>query len=284
MSDFGGFSEFSVGSVIGNAWNVMWRKPLAFLGITVVSSILSTLMAAALAAIFDTLFSWFNIPARAFIIIATVGKFAVEIISTGLGFAVFQGALTYAIFMLLQHGGVSMGEAFQRSASRVLAIFFATMIIGFAIILMFIVPAVMGTVPLPNEMPLLIILFNIISIIAAIVFGVKLLVKWSVFAPVCVIEKTGAIASLGRSSYLTEGYRGEIFGIFILVGLILVLFIVIAESSGLIFVSGLLRRIVVVIVSTLPLTFLNVLPAVIYFRLRIVKENFTLDSLADIFD
>ena len=290
MRDFSRFSEFSVGSVIGNAARVMRRKPLAFFGITLLASILSTIIRVALAPIWVTLFPWFislfNIPAAAYILIAATGEFAVGIISIALGSSVFQGALTYAIFMLLQQGGVSMVEAFQRSTSRVPTIILASLIMSFAMGLIFNILFLLGIHLAISVRRALGTLIFIVAIIASVVLTSLLFVKWSAFAPACMVERTGAIASLWISSDLTKDYRCKIFGMFILVGIILVIFFAIAKfcSNNLIFGTGLLGYFFSVIVLTFPLTFLNVLPAVIYFRLRTVKENFTLESLADIFD
>ena len=88
-----------------------------------------------------------------------------------------------------------------------------------------------------------------------------------------------------RSSDLTKDYRCKIFGIFILVWIIFVIFFAIAAFfDDLIFGTKLLRNILFAIVLTPPLTFLNVLPSVIYFRLRVVKENLLPEDLAGIFD
>ena len=284
MSDFGAFSEFSVGSVIGRAWTVMLRKPLAFLGITLLSSILSTLVAVVLAGILGAFFSLFNMSSDAFIITGVIGGVA-GLISMVIVPAIFQGALTYAVFMLLLHGWTSVKDAFLRSASRVLTVILASLTMGLALGLSSLVPALAGAFLGFAFFGAFGMLMAIIGMIAAIVISIILIVKWSVFASACVVEKTGAMASLGRSSALTKGYRGKIFGVYILVGIMVVIFSAVAEFfNGLIFGDGLLGNIFSAILSTPPLTFFNVLPAVIYFSLRVAKENLTPESLADIFD
>ena len=50
-----------------------------------------------------------------------------------------------------------------------------------------------------------------------IVPGVILMLMWSVAVPVLVAERKGVFDSLGRSSELTKGAKGRIFGIFIVV-------------------------------------------------------------------
>ena len=281
MSDFDGFSEFTVGSVIGRAWTVMWRKPMAFFTITLLSTIISFIMGGMLTFILVKLFSWFNMPPGVSFLTAGIGGgFSFLIVS-----AIFQGALIYVIFMLLLHGQASIGEAFQRSTSRVLTIILASVIMGLAVGLIFFVPAILaaflGAVVPGNFSALLVIVFTI----AAMVFGVIFVIKWSVFAPACVIERTGATASLSRSSDLTEGFRGKIFAIFLLVGILVGIFNAIAGFfNNKIFGAGILGSIFSAILSTPPLTFFSVLPAVIYFSLRVAKESLAPESLADIFD
>jgi hypothetical protein len=124
-----------------------------------------------------------------------------------------------------------------------------------------------------------------VGIIAGCVFMIIFGVKWSVFAPACVIERTGPLACLSRSSDLTGGYRAKIFGIFLLIGIVVFIISAVAQFlTNAIFGTGLLVDFFSALVRTIPLTYFNVVPAVIYYGLRTVKENLTPASLADIFD
>jgi len=276
MNEFG-FSEFSVGSVIGRAWTVLWQKPLAFFGITLLSTILSAIVSVVIGALLLLLASF--VP----IIAVVIGGFA-QGLSVLLISALFQGALVYAIFMLLLYGTASVGEAFQRSANRVVDVILATIIISFVFVLIIGVPTIVGAL-LSKASSGLGVFVIIIGVIIGIVFMVIFGIKWSVTAPACVIERTGPLESLNRSSELTEGYRGQIFGVFLLIGIVVIIFNSVAMYiASAIFGAGLLGRGFATLLTTIPFTYINILPAVIYYSLRIRKENLTPESLADIFD
>ena len=227
MSDFGDFSEFTVGSVMGRTWKVMWSKPFAFFGNTLLSLILSIVLVEALREAGVVLDASYNIPVRA-PALSLGGYMFVEFILPFLVPAIFQGILSYAIFMLLLNGWASIGEAFKRSAGRVLSLILATIVMTLALRLLFYVPGFI-IIELPIRMDVGGIIA--VSLIIGFVFVVITItiIKWSVFAPACVIERTGPVASLGRSSELTKGYGGKIFGIFTLMGIVMFVFSAVAH-------------------------------------------------------
>src|SRR5207248_4850854 len=51
---------------------------------------------------------------------------------------------------------------------------------------------------------------------AFVVPGVIAMIAWFVTAPACVVERLGPIASLGRSSVLTKGFRWKILGVLLI--------------------------------------------------------------------
>ena len=59
----------------------------------------------------------------------------------------------------------------------------------------------------------------LIGMIALLIPFIFLSVRWSVVAPVLVLESFGSSAAFGRSSALTEGARGRIFGLLLLTGI-----------------------------------------------------------------
>jgi hypothetical protein len=63
----------------------------------------------------------------------------------------------------------------------------------------------------------------LIGMIALLIPFIFLWVRWSVVAPVVVLEPFGSSAAFGRSSALTEGARGRIFGLLLLIGVVTVL-------------------------------------------------------------
>ena len=108
--------------------------------------------------------------------------------------------------------------------------------------------------------------------------------------PAAVIEGTGAIGSLQRSADLTQGYRWRLLGMFILVGLILV---VAAAVIGIVIyvtmsISAVLGGIVIALggiaMTLLFIAYVAALPAVTYYNLRVAKEGTDITEIAKVFD
>jgi hypothetical protein len=106
-----------------------------------------------------------------------------------------------------------------------------------------------------------------IGLILLIVPGLFLITIWAVIVPVIVIERSGALASFGRSQQLVRGHAWHVFGTLVLVFVIL---IVVDFLLGLIFLALplLLRNgLSTVISGTLIAPFLALVVTLIYYRL-----------------
>ena len=106
-----------------------------------------------------------------------------------------------------------------------------------------------------------------IGLILLIVPGLFLITIWAVIVPVIVIERSGALASFGRSHQLVRGHGWHVFGTLVLVFLIL---IVVDILLGLAFsaLPVLLRTGLSTVVSgTLIAPFLALVVTLIYYRL-----------------
>lgn len=134
-------------------------------------------------------------------------------------------------------------------------------------------------------------LLTAVGMIALIVGGLWIYAVFYVFVPAAVIEKTG-FGSLGRSAGLTKGYRWPIVGLFIVMMIILM------------FVFGILGALLVgVIVATsastgalIGLGAVNaaltglfyglsaISVALVYARLREIKEGVAVDQIAAVFE
>jgi hypothetical protein len=118
-----------------------------------------------------------------------------------------------------------------------------------------------------------------------IIPGLMLTVRWVVAVPAAVEERPGIGEALNRSTYLTEGYRWEIFGVlavlwFLYVGLIAVLTVAFggesaAQSGGFMLVTSLLEILTTGIAATAY--------SVMYYRLRSIKESIDVDQIASVF-
>jgi hypothetical protein len=113
-----------------------------------------------------------------------------------------------------------------------------------------------------------------IGLVLLIVPGLILLTIWAVIAPVIVIERTGVLGAFGRSRELVRGNGWPVFGVIVLafaitffVGLVFT-----AIAAGI--ATGLLIRIVFsAIASTVTAPIGALVAAVLYFRLRAIKED-----------
>jgi hypothetical protein len=106
-----------------------------------------------------------------------------------------------------------------------------------------------------------------IGLILIIVPGLWLITIWAVIIPVIVIERTGALASFGRSRQLVRGHGWHVFGTLVLVFVILLvvefILALIFAALPLVLRSGLGT----VISGTLVAPFLAVVVTLIYYRL-----------------
>jgi hypothetical protein len=118
---------------------------------------------------------------------------------------------------------------------------------------------------------------------ACIVPGIILAVRWAVAVPAKVEERVSVGDALSRSTYLTDGYRWQVFGVLAVMGVIsfvmtMVLIAIFAgktQSGAFLFTGSLLQ------VATTGLT--ATASAVMYYRLRSVKESIDVDQISSVF-
>lgn len=125
--------------------------------------------------------------------------------------------------------------------------------------------------------------------IALVVPGVMLICRWWVAVPVAVVERPGILASLGRSSELTRGYRWKVFGIVFVLGLVGVGARKLFEATILSKPYATLPEIKVYLAATLATNVLiggltAVVTCVAYHDLRTIKEGLDSDELAAVFE
>jgi len=148
-------------------------------------------------------------------------------------------------------------------------------------------PALSSIVPLA-------IVTVIVTILVAIGFallvvpGLWVYAVFSVIAPAIVIERAG-FGALGRSASLTKEYRWPIVGALILALILAMIINVVALFVvGLIATSGSIGLVIGVIlfaaISTLGAGYVSILVALIYARLREIKEGVSVDQIAAVFD
>lgn len=123
-----------------------------------------------------------------------------------------------------------------------------------------------------------------------IVPGIIIMVAWSVAGPAVVVEREGVMAAFRRSQELTSGDRWRIFGLFLVLLAIYVIFFVLLAAVGL---RGMMANsaqpfgVVSVIVNVLTATVFNLLWGTIqpsiYLELRQEKEGGSLQNLEQVF-
>jgi hypothetical protein len=178
------------------------------------------------------------------------------------------GAMTYGVFMQLRGQPAGIGKCLSVGLSRLFPILGVGLLAGIAIIGGFIL---------------------------LIVPGVIIMCALWVAVPVAVVERPGVGASLSRSSALTKGYRGSIFGVILLIGVLnwLVSFVTqkifIGDVQSLGSVEEIMSHLrMFLILSVVEGSILGALSAVAaavgYHDLRVAKEGVAVEQLAAVFD
>lgn len=171
---------------------------------------------------------------------------------------VLTGAIVYGVFCILRGAPATIGDAVKRGLARLGPLVIVSLIIGVA---------------------------TGIGFMLLIVPGIILMCMWAVTVPACVVERLGPVQSLRRSNELTSGYRWTIFGLFFLVGIIILIVVmavifIISAVTG----SPAIAMILASLIGAVPAAFQSVMLATVYYDLRAVKEGVTVDKLANVFD
>ena len=175
--------------------------------------------------------------------------------------SLLTGAVVYGVVNQLRGRPVTLGQSVSVGLGRMFPVIGVALVVGIGVGLGFVL---------------------------LIVPGVILLLMWWVAVPVAVVERPGVFASMGRSSDLTKGYKGQIF-------LLLLVFLAISLGLGLL-LTGLflvtptgdsIRTYLVVMMAItvfVSAPFTAVMEAVSYQTLRTVKEGTSVEDLAKVFD
>jgi hypothetical protein len=171
---------------------------------------------------------------------------------------IINGSIVYAVYQAFLGGRASFGESVSRGAARLGSLIGVTILTSLALtggFLLFVIP------------------------------GVLLLCMWYVAVPACVLERLGPVKSLKRSAELTKEYRWQILGLAIIVFLItIVLPLILTFILNALIGPGLTARAIHGVITVVPNAFCNVSMTVIYYNLRVVKENTPIGNLAGVFD
>ncbi|WP_170560511.1 hypothetical protein [Ruegeria atlantica] len=145
-------------------------------------------------------------------------------------------------------------------------------------------PALRAAVPIAILTTISSILAGLASI-ALIIPGLWVYAVFSVVAPAVVIEGAG-FGGLGRSAALTKGYRWPIFGALLLIGICagIVNFLAGIGAGLLAGVGSWAMMVGFSVIAALSAGLTGISIALIYARLREIKEGVTVDQIASVFD
>jgi hypothetical protein len=173
---------------------------------------------------------------------------------TGLCSNLGTAAITYGVMQQMWGVETTVGDCVRRGASSLLPVLGLVVVQGIAVWA---------------------------GLLVCLVPGIVLSLQWEVSIPVAVAEGKGIGEAMSRSSFLTEGLRGDIFGVrFVIFVLELGFFALL----GLVRPSGPVPALAVVGAGQILMVGLTATSAaVIYHRLRSLKEGFDTEGVADVF-
>jgi MFS family permease len=122
------------------------------------------------------------------------------------------------------------------------------------------------------------------------ILGAVIMCIWFVSAPAAVAEQLGPVGALKRSGELTHGRRWRIFGLTILLGIVLAVFLLAWLQPKFqpphfeVLESPRKFAIIFVIVSSVSQLLFGIVEAVSYALLREDKDGLTHEQLARVFD
>jgi hypothetical protein len=165
-------------------------------------------------------------------------------------------AITYGVYQQMRGASPSIGACLRVGLSTLFPLVGLAIVQGFGIGL--------GT---------------LLCIVPGIIFAVR----WSVSIPAKVEEGVGVGDALNRSTFLTDGFRWQVFGVLFIIGAInigltIVLILVFAaktQSGAFALSAGLLSILTTGLSATAS--------AVMYYRLRSVKEAIDVDHISSVF-
>jgi MFS family permease len=187
---------------------------------------------------------------------ATAGWLVLSLILTVALQMLSQAIILYGAFQDMRGRAVNLGEALRVALGRLLPIIGVALCVGFGVFL---------------------------ASLLLLVPGLILMTMWYVATPVCVVEQTGPLASMGRSSELTKGHRWKIFGMILLVvlggGIVSAIILALLANVG-----SVLEILGSLIWNGVWGAFYAIFVVVTYHDLRVAKEGVDVNQIASVFD
>ena len=175
---------------------------------------------------------------------------------------VTTGAVTYGVFQQLRGQHASIGKSIGAGLQRFLPVVLVSLLVGAILI---------------------------VGSLALLVPGIILTCMLYVAVPAAMIEHPGLIGALKRSADLTSGYKGTIFGMLFLLGVIQVVALMVIQALTMGSEPESMDEVTSYLITTgiyivLAGTLQAVTSAVVYHDLRAIKEGVATEELAKVFD
>lgn len=122
-----------------------------------------------------------------------------------------------------------------------------------------------------------------VGVVLLVVPGAIWACMFYVSMPACVVERTGVFDSMSRSSFLTKGYRWQVFGTVVLIYVVGAIFAMALRAA----LASTGRTGVLIsgeVVRTIVSAFGGIVAGVFYYQLRAAKEGIDLDRIASVFE
>lgn len=186
-----------------------------------------------------------------------IGRTAIAFAVQMLLYLVIQAAVLYGAVQQLRGRSFAIGESLAIGLKRAIPVLAVSIAYGIA---------------------------TAVGMVLLFVPGMIVLCMCYLAVPVCVIEKPGIFASLGRSAELTKGFRWQIFGIVLLVSIVSslvsgVLTVVISRIAG-----PTILALISFVWQGIYVAFAAVLAAVLYHDLRAEKDGVDVEEIAAVFE
>lgn len=123
-----------------------------------------------------------------------------------------------------------------------------------------------------------------VGMVLLIVPGIIIFLMICLGIPVLMVENPGVLGSLQRSRALTKGYRWNLFGIFLLAFVLVVIVNVVVTVPFALVLPEAANMVVGLLLQLFTTVYLAVVLAVVYHDLRVAKEGVSTAQLAAVFD
>jgi len=251
MTDIAMPGTLRLADVFGKSFAIYARRFVPFIILTVISSIPNYI------AIFALGTPGFGSPADAFSAGVARGILTLmEFVTRSL----VSGAVMYGVIQELRGRAFSVGGSLRIALDR----FLPMLGVGISTAILIGLGSVLLIVP-----------------------GLILTCMYYVSMPACVAENTGVSKSMSRSSFLTKGYRWQVFGTFLLmlVAGIIISLIIRAIIGGVFSLGGRSAFLLATqVAGAIFGAFNGVLVSVFYYELRVAKEGVDIEKIAGVFD